>query len=78
MSLLTETPLFQKLTQERVLDNGRRNVLLLVEHKFGRQGEDVIEAIAAITQTEALERLLLAAADASSLEAFRLSLPAQN
>jgi predicted transposase YdaD len=78
MSLLTETPLFQMLTQERVLDTGRRNLLLLVEHKFGTQGEDVREAIAAITQTEALERLLLAAADASSLEAFRLSLPTRN
>jgi hypothetical protein len=78
MSLLTETPLFQMLTQELVLDTSRQSLLLLVFHKFGTQGEDVCGAIAAITEAEALDQLLLAASDASSLEAFRLSLPAQN
>jgi predicted transposase YdaD len=78
MSLLTETPLFQMLTQERVLDTRRQSLLLLVEHKFGAQGGDLREAIEAITETAVLDQLLLAASDASSLEAFRLRLPAQN
>jgi predicted transposase YdaD len=78
MSLLTETPLFQMLTQERVLDTRRQSLLMLVEHKFGTQGQEVREAIEAINATEVLDQLLLAASDASSLEAFRLSFPLQN
>jgi hypothetical protein len=78
MNLLTETPLFQLLTQEQVLETGRQKLLLLVEHKFGTQGKDVRGAIAATTEAEALDQLLLASADASSLEAFCLRLTAQN
>jgi hypothetical protein len=78
MSLLTETPLFQMLTQERILDTRRQSLLLLVEHKFGAQAQEVREAIEAINETGVLDQLLLAASDASSLEAFRLRLPAQN
>jgi predicted transposase YdaD len=79
MSLLTETPLFQMLTQETReqaqqqarLETRRADLLLLVEHKFGTQGEDVREAIEAITEAVALEQLLLAASDASTLQEFR-------
>jgi predicted transposase YdaD len=79
MNLLTETPLFQLLTQETReqaqqqarLETRRADLLLLVEHKFGTQGEDVREAIEAITEAMALEQLLLAASDASTLQEFR-------
>ncbi|UFP96461.1 hypothetical protein [Gloeobacter morelensis] len=75
MSLLSETPLFQALTQERVQEAIRQSklqsLLALLEHKFGPLPDDLREALLAIEVAEELDGLLLAAADARDLQGVR-------
>lgn len=80
MSLLTETPLFQMLTQERVLDTLRNTLLRALKHKFTAIPDDLTQAIQAITDSERLEQLHDAVIDAPNLDIFRAQaqLPVQN
>jgi predicted transposase YdaD len=82
MSLLTETPLFQELTQELtqqarqegVIEARRADLLRVLTRKFGPVSEDLREAIQLIQDSERLERLLDAVIDAPDLDSFRSSL----
>ncbi|BAC88259.1 DUF4351 domain-containing protein [Gloeobacter violaceus] len=87
MSLLTETPLFQELTRELVQQAVQQAVheteqrtrlqflLHQLEHKFGPLPEDMLTALQAIADTDALDTLGLALLDAPDIEAFRRQLP---
>ncbi|WP_193345477.1 Rpn family recombination-promoting nuclease/putative transposase [Gloeobacter violaceus] len=79
LSLLQETPLFQELTQELVREADRRARLQFLqhqlEHKFGPMPEDVLTALQAITDVDALARLGIAVLDAMDIDAFRQQLP---
>jgi predicted transposase YdaD len=71
MSLLTETPLFQMLTQERVLDTLRNTLLRTLKHKFTAVPDDLAQVIQAITDSERLEQLHNAVIDSATLDDFR-------
>ncbi|UFP95843.1 hypothetical protein [Gloeobacter morelensis] len=79
LSLLHETPLFQELTQELVQEADRHARLQflqhLLEHKFGPLPEDLLTALQAVTDVDALDRLGLAVLDAVDIDAFRQQLP---
>lgn len=82
MSLLSETPLFQLLTQEireqarqeaqqqARLDTRRADLLRVLARKFGILPENIYEAIQTITVPERLEQLLDAAIDSATLQDF--------
>jgi hypothetical protein len=71
MNLLTETPLFQMLTQERVLDTLRNSLLRQLERRLGPVPDDLRQQLQQITDPERLEQLLDAAVDSDSLDDFR-------
>ncbi|MBC8121663.1 MAG: hypothetical protein H7Y22_07490 [Gemmatimonadaceae bacterium] len=83
MNLLQQTPLFQELTRDIVLEAEQRGrihtVLHQLEHKFGPLPEDVMTALQEITDSVTLDRLGLAVLDAPDLDTFRQQIPpAQN
>jgi hypothetical protein len=79
MNLLQQTPLFQELTRDIVLEAEQRSkvqtLLHLLEHKFGLLPEAVATALQAITDLQILDRLGLALLDAPDLDTFCQQLP---
>ncbi|MBW4697654.1 MAG: hypothetical protein KME03_07120 [Aphanocapsa lilacina HA4352-LM1] len=79
MNLLQQTPLFQELTRDIVLETERRSkvqtLLHQLGHRFGSVPEAVATALQAITDPQILDRLSLALLDAPDLDTFRRQLP---
>lgn len=83
MNLLQQTPLFQELTRDIVLEAEQRAekhvrldfLLHQLEHKFGPLPEDVKAALQATTDLGTLDRLGLALLDAPDLDTFRQQIP---
>ncbi len=82
MNLLQQTPLFQELTRDIVLQTEQRVrldfVLRQLEHKFGPLPEDLTTTLQEITDLSTLDRLGLALLDAADLETFKEQLSPRN
>lgn len=66
-----ESPLIQELVQELMAEQRHKDILRVLQERFGSVPQDIITALRAIRDDERLDQLTGWAVDSSDVEAFR-------
>ena len=69
-----KSPLIQELMQEVVAERMHKDIMLVLEERFGGVPQDILTALGAIQEDERLDQLHRWAVRCPDLEAFRTRL----
>jgi spore coat polysaccharide biosynthesis protein SpsF (cytidylyltransferase family) len=72
---MLEIPFLDEIVKEKTRETARRDIVTVLEARFGEVPRDVVEGVESVVDEKQLHRLVRATGDCPDLAAFRQAIP---